>query len=123
LSEFKGIALSDVFSDAEYLFRTFGEIMGSDRSSLPRPLAASGIEGDIEFRLSQCTPCGICVEKRWRRAGTGSASHAMSFDNEAAFLRWCEADAVRFSFPHLHAQLKRHGCALFGTRPGASLTA
>ena len=44
-------------------------------------------------------------------------------DGIRLFLRWCEADAVKFSFPHLHARLKRHGCALLGSRPGASLTA
>jgi len=52
--------------------------MNPQRSPPSQPLTASGIEGDVEFKLSAGVR-GICVEKRWRRAGVGAATHAMSF--------------------------------------------
>lgn len=86
-------------------------------------LTEYGKDGAVEFRLSPRPP-GIFVERRQLRVGTGMASHAMHFGDENSFLTWCEADAMRFSYPLVYVSLKRHGCALLVTQqPGAALTA
>ena len=76
-----------------------------------RDLAAASRQGAVEFRLSR-SASGISVERRQLRVGAGTASHSMRFADEAAFLRWCEADSLKYSYPLLYSTLKRHGCAL-----------
>jgi len=77
-------------------------------------LAASTRDGVLEFRLSRCRS-GIYVERRQFRLGAGIATHAMCFGDEASFLHWCEADALKFSYPLVYSSLKRHACALMAS--------
>ena len=39
----------------------------------------------------------------------------MCFGDEASFLHWCEADALKFSYPLVYSSLKRHACALLAS--------
>ena len=77
-------------------------------------LSGSGSDGAVEFRLSARSH-GIFVERRQLRISAGLASHAMHFSDESSFLAWCEADALKFSYPLIYSSLKRHGCALLAT--------
>jgi hypothetical protein len=74
-------------------------------------LAESTRDGVLEFRLSRCQS-GIYVERRQFRLGAGIATHAMCFGDEVSFLQWCEADALKFSYPLVYSSLKKHVCAL-----------
>jgi hypothetical protein len=82
------------------------------------PPVASDDEGRAGYRIFGSVN-GVCVEMRRPRAGKGLATHVMLFSSEADFLKWCEAEPLRFSNPLLHAKLMRHGCALLATRPSA----
>ena len=74
-------------------------------------LAEATRDGVLEFRLSRCRS-GLYLERRQFRLGAGVSTHAMCFDDEASFLRWCEADALKFSYPLVFSSLKKHACAL-----------
>lgn len=74
-------------------------------------LADSTRNGVLEFRLKRCRS-GIYLERRQFRLGAGVSTHAMCFDDESSFLRWCEADALKFSYPLVYSSLKSHACAL-----------
>ena len=82
-------------------------------------LAESTRNGVLEFRLSRCRT-GIYLERRQFRLGAGVSTHAMCFDDEALFLKWCEADSLKFSYPLVYSSLKRHGCALLSGYQPAS---
>ena len=68
-------------------------------------------DGVVEFRVS-ATPGGLALERRQFRMGIGLSIHAMCFEDEASFVRWCDADDLQFTFPLVCARLKRRGCAL-----------
>lgn len=73
----------------------------------------------VEFRVLPCTT-GLFVERRQFRVGAGLSSHAMCFEDEASFLRWCDADVLKFSYPLVYARLKSRGCALLSRAGSAS---
>jgi hypothetical protein len=82
-------------------------------------VSESRSDGAIEFKLSARSN-GIFVERRQLRIGAGLSSHAMHFSDENSFLAWCEADALKFSYPLVYSRLKRHGCALLASdQPGS----
>lgn len=68
-------------------------------------------DGVIAFKLVPCAG-GIHVERSQIRAGAGRVVQSMRFLDDASFLRWCEADRLKFTYPLLYANLKRSGCAL-----------
>lgn len=37
----------------------------------------------------------------------------MRFADDASFIRWCEADRLKLTYPLLYVNLQRSGCALF----------
>lgn len=77
-----------------------------------RAVIASSGDGVIAFKLMPCAG-GIHVERSQIRAGAGRVVQSMRFLDDASFIRWCEADRLKFTYPLLYANLKRSGCALF----------
>jgi hypothetical protein len=71
-------------------------------------------DGLIAFILRRSLD-GVLMERR--RSGTASRriSQAVRFDGQASFLRWCEEDAFRFTYPLLFANLRRSSPLLFGS--------
>jgi hypothetical protein len=47
------------------------------------------------------------------REGAARVIQAMVFNDDAAFVRWCDADTLKFSHPMLYANLRRTGRDLF----------
>ncbi|MEJ8838121.1 hypothetical protein [Ramlibacter sp. AN1133] len=65
-------------------------------------------DGAVAFTLSRA-PMGIFVERVQFRQGRGRVTHAAIFTDDTSFERWCDADSVRFDYPLVHINLKRHG--------------
>jgi hypothetical protein len=83
-------------------------------------LTESGKYGAVEFSLFPWSN-GIFLERRQLRVGAGVASHAMHFGDEISFIAWCEADALKFSYPLVYSSLKRRGCALLALTPPSAV--
>lgn len=64
------------------------------------------------FRL-QVLGCRVCVERRAVMAPQREIAQYAVFDDETDFLRWCDADAIKFSYPLLHRRLTKTGSELF----------
>jgi hypothetical protein len=65
----------------------------------------------VAFTLSRA-PTGIFVERVQLRQGKGRVVHSVIFTDDSSFERWCDADSVRFEYPLVHVNLKRHGTSL-----------
>lgn len=65
-------------------------------------------DGVVEFRLSSCD-AGLFVERVEQRAPRMRVIQSAIFSDATAFARWCDADAVRFDYPVVYVNLKRHG--------------
>ena len=66
----------------------------------------------VSYRL-QPTQLGLCVQRERRRAREHTRLvQTAVFEDRACFLRWCEADSVRFDYPIVFAALTREGTAL-----------
>lgn len=79
-------------------------------------VTATSDDGVIAFKLVSCAG-GVHVERSQFRAGSGRIVQSMRFQDDASFVRWCEADRLKFSYPLLYAHLTRSGCALFTPAP------
>jgi len=68
-------------------------------------------DGAVAFTLSRA-PMGVFVERVQLRQGRGRVIHAAIFTDGTSFERWCDADSVRFDYPLVHINVKRHGNSL-----------
>lgn len=68
-------------------------------------------DGIIEFRLARVGR-GVFVERLKRKPGKGRILQAIVFDNDVSFHRWCDADAMRHTYPLIYVALRRNGCEL-----------
>ena len=59
---------------------------------------------------------GLCVERTQRRPLGSQLVQAIVFGDVAAFMRWCDADVVRFDYPVLHRRLRNQGHEYFAQR-------
>lgn len=78
----------------------------------PRAVFAASDDGVLSFQLSPCEG-GILVTRTEVRTRAAKLVQSTRFADEFSFLRWCEADRMKFSYPLLYANLKRSGCGLF----------
>jgi hypothetical protein len=69
-------------------------------------------DGTVAFTLSRAPIGGVFVERVQLRQGKGRVVHAAIFIDHTSFERWCDADPVRFDYPLVHVNLKRHGTTL-----------
>lgn len=70
-----------------------------------------GPDNSISFVLAR-RPSGLFVERTRHRTRERQVLHAFRFADEPAFLRWCNADRLQFTYPLLYSQLRRTGCEL-----------
>jgi hypothetical protein len=78
-------------------------------------LALVSTDRKFRFVLRHVT-AELYVERTQRDAQDAQVVQSMVFDGWDAFLRWCDADPVRFDQPVLHQQLRRHGDEFFNAR-------
>ena len=78
----------------------------------PREVTAASSDGVIAFKLTLCAS-GVHLERSQVLEGSGLIVQSMLFHDDASFIRWCEADRLKFAYPLLYASLTRRGCALF----------
>ena len=81
-------------------------------ASDPRTAIAASDDGLITFQLSPCDG-GILVTRTQLRTRGGRLVQSIRFADDATFIRWCDADRLKFSYPLVYANLRRSGCALF----------
>ena len=82
----------------------------------PRAVTAGSSDGVIVFKLVACAD-GLHVERSQLRADGGRVTQSMRFRDDLSFIRWCEADRLRFTYPLIYANLERSGCELFAAAP------
>jgi hypothetical protein len=68
-------------------------------------------DGAVVFTMSPA-PGGICVDRAQERPRLGCIILKAVFTDAVEFTRWCDADPVRFDYPLLHVNVKRHGQAM-----------
>lgn len=69
-------------------------------------------DGAVSYRL-QPTRLGLCVQRERKQVrGHARLVHTAVFRDSACFLRWCEADSVRFDYPIVFSDIRRKGGAL-----------
>ena len=81
-----------------------------------RKVTATSDDKVLTFQLT-ARPGGIAVQRTEQRAGGRRVVQSVRFDDEAAFVRWCESDDLWFSYPLLFSKLTRSGCELFNAAP------
>jgi hypothetical protein len=72
-------------------------------------------DGALEFRLSTAQG-GLYVERIDEREPGARVVLSTLFRDGSSFARWCDADAVRFVYPVIYVNLKRHGDAVLQPR-------
>ncbi|UUX97310.1 hypothetical protein [Aquabacterium sp. J223] len=76
------------------------------------PIVVRSDDGTVSYRL-QPTRHGLCVERERKQVcGRARLVHTAIFRDSACFLRWCEADSVRFDYPIVFSDIRRKGGAL-----------
>lgn len=78
----------------------------------PRSRTVSSDDGSVTFTLAPTTS-GVFVERVHLHSGSARVVHSAVFTKSESFLRWCDADSVRFDYPLVHVNLRRDGDALF----------
>jgi len=69
-------------------------------------------DGAVSYRL-QPSRFGLCVQRERKQVcGHARLVHTAVFRDSACFLRWCEADSVRFDYPVVFSDIRRKGGAL-----------
>ena len=76
-------------------------------------------DGTARISLIPCAK-GIYVERAYLVPGTAQVVQSMAFAEEQSFLRWCEANELKFDDPLLYKQLRRIGCELLSRDSGAT---
>jgi hypothetical protein len=62
----------------------------------------------------QAVDSGLYVERRQRRPLGADVVQSMVFTSIDEFVRWCDAEPLRFDDPALHDRLRRRGEEFFG---------
>jgi hypothetical protein len=75
------------------------------------PTTVRSDDGIVAFTLYRAR-LGVFVERVQLRQGKGRVVHSIIFTDDRSFERWCDADSVRFEYPLVHVNLKRHGNTL-----------
>jgi len=75
-------------------------------------LSLTSEDRTLVFRLKRIDG-HVHMERIRRRARSTAVVQVSNFGDEASFIRWCESDRLRFTFPLLFANLRRSGRALF----------
>lgn len=79
---------------------------------LPSSICRSSDDGRIVFNLIPLAGA-VFVERTRIVEQTGVFAQSILFRDNDSFLRWCEADRLRFKYPLLFELLKRSAQALF----------
>jgi hypothetical protein len=77
-----------------------------------RTLSARGHRGEMRFFLQRVVG-GLYVEREDIPRLGPQTLQSLQFMAEGAFREWCDNDPVRFEYPLLHIDLKRHGDQLW----------
>lgn len=84
------------------------------RPRLPRGIAFSATSSDGRLTLRMfMRPTGLHVERlAARQTRPSTTSQRMRFVNHESFTRWCDADRLQLTYPHLWDRARRSGHAL-----------
>jgi len=77
-------------------------------------------DGDVCFRLCP-TRHGLWVQRERRRSESRARLvQSTVFGDAAGFMRWCDADSVRFDYPIVFSILRREGNAILDAHEHSS---
>lgn len=68
-------------------------------------------DDSVQYALVR-DPDRLWVERAQMRHGMARVVHTASFANIEGFLRWCDADAMRFEHPLVHSKVRQCGADL-----------
>lgn len=87
----------------------------ASRSEPADAVVVSSEDGAVSYRL-QSMRLGLCVQRE-RRYGRANARlvHTVVFRDNECFLRWCDADSVRFDYPLVSSVIRRKGGAMLAS--------
>ena len=77
-------------------------------TSLADGVLLASEDGAVSFVLMHRAD-GLFVERTQRRPLGTHLAQSFVFGDLSAFIRWCEADPIRFDHPVLHGRLRRQG--------------
>jgi hypothetical protein len=85
----------------------------------------------LEIRLCAEAPAfrlhavgrSVCVERRVVSRAQLELTQYAVFEDDAQFLQWCDADAIKLSYPLLHHCLRQAGSELFANSQNCETTA
>lgn len=105
-----------IYSAAKAVARAL-EIMKRRSRVVPLSRDADGLtvqsaDGVIKIVLLPCAN-GVHVQRVQVRTGSARVVQSTVFADEDSFVRWCDADRLKFAYPLIYTQLRRNGCALF----------
>lgn len=78
----------------------------------PQACTIRSEDGSVRFTLAP-TPTGVFVERVQLRGSAARIVQSALFTDDQSFLRWCDADSVKFDHPLVYVSLLRDGDALF----------
>lgn len=78
-------------------------------------VVAASDDGALWFTLVRRMD-SVQAERVHQRVGQGRIVLSVRFNDDVAFLRWCDADRLKYTYPLLFAQLRRNASALFQQR-------
>ena len=88
-------------------------INGSGRSSSgPARWTVQSADGVVSFTAVPCKG-GVFVERLHCRPASWRIAQSMVFRDEAEFIRWCDADRLKWDYPLVCSNLRRRGRAIF----------
>ena len=73
-------------------------------------------DGAVSFAVTRRVD-GLFIERTQRRPLGIHLAQSFVFEDLAAFIRWCEADPIRFDRPLLYGRLRRQGDEHFQAQP------
>lgn len=90
--------------------------MAAAAATLTGGVLLASEDGAVSFVLTHAVD-GLFIERTQRRPLGVHLVQSLVFENAAAFIRWCEADPIRFDHPVLYGRLRRQGDEHFQAQP------
>jgi hypothetical protein len=70
-------------------------------------------DGAIAYKLRRTGMGVVVVRERRQAAAKARLTQTAIFREANGFMRWCEADSIRFDYPLVFSAVRREGSALF----------
>jgi hypothetical protein len=83
-------------------------LLRANSSTSPLRHTIGSDDGAVAFKLATVSS-GLFVERIQECSSNGRVIQATVFADRHSFQRWCDANSIRFQYPLVYLNLKRHG--------------